>query len=82
VARSPRKAVAERPAFKLPNDAFLCAALGSMGLSVLFQTVRLRRSSLLVAQWVPALLLLGVYSKMLELAEDSSAAGARAAVRE
>src|SRR5688572_10403334 len=74
VARPARRAAGDQPLTSLlPTDTFLCAALGSMGLSVLFQIARLRKSSLLVAQWVPALLLLGVYHKMLQVAEDNRA---------
>jgi hypothetical protein len=82
VARVPRRAVGNRPVTRLPTDAFLCAALGSMALSVLFQTVRLRKSALLVAQWVPALLLLGMYNKMLEVAEENGASSARLPARD
>ena len=74
VARPARRAAGDQQVTRLlPTDTFLCAALGSMGLSVLFQAVRLRKSSLLVAQWVPALLLLGVYSKILQVAEENRA---------
>jgi hypothetical protein len=46
------------------TDAFLWGAIGSIGLSALLQTIGKKETSNFVGQWVPTLLILGLYSKI------------------
>lgn len=75
VARSIEKQTA-----KLPSDLFLWGALGAMGISLAAQIVGMVRGSgglirpntrpplsTFVGQWVPTLLLFGVYNKIVKL---------------
>ena len=61
------KAIEEQTA-KLPSDLFLWAALGSMGVSAVLQLSGKKQTSQFVGQWVPSLLLLGVYNKIVKVA--------------
>jgi hypothetical protein len=47
-----------------PSSAFLGAAIGAAGLSLAFQFARRRHWALFVANWVPTILVLGVYNKI------------------
>ena len=58
----------ERETSKLPSDWFLWSALAAAGTSVALQAAGHRHRSLFVGQWVPALLLLGVYNKIVKVA--------------
>ncbi len=69
----------EKQTAKLPSDTFLWAALGAMAASVVVQLLQPKRSlknlptrqgqlSLFVGQWVPTLLLLGIYNKIVKVA--------------
>ena len=55
-------------ALKLPSDWFLWSALAAAGTSMALQAAGQRHRSLFVGQWVPALLLLGVYNKIVKVA--------------
>jgi hypothetical protein len=55
----------EEQSAKLPSDAFLWAAVGSIGVSAALQLAGKRHASLFVGQWAPAFLLLGVYNKLV-----------------
>ena len=58
-------------AARLPSDAFLWAAIGSMGVSAALQASGKRHASLFIGQWAPAFLLLGIYSRLVrELGSD------------
>ena len=57
----------EQQTAKLPSDAFLWAALGVAGGSLAFQIAGKRGVSNFIGQWVPTLLVLGVYNKMVKL---------------
>lgn len=59
------KTIEEQTA-KLPSDAFLWAALGSMGVSAALQIMGNKETGLFVGQWAPAFLLLGVYNKLVK----------------
>ena len=52
-------------AARLPSDAFLWAAVGSMGVSAALQAAGNKHASLFVGQWAPAFLLLGIYSRLV-----------------
>ena len=53
---------------KLPSDLFLWAALGAVGTAFALQMANKRERSLFVGLWVPTLLLLGVYNKIVKVA--------------
>lgn len=52
---------------KLPSDAFLWAALASMGVSLGMKVAGNREGSLFVGQWAAPLLVLGVYNKLVKI---------------
>ena len=53
---------------KIPSDAFLWAAGGAILGSMVLQSARRNDWSLFVGQWVPTLLLLGIYNKIVKTA--------------
>jgi len=62
----------ERQTAKLPSDLFLWTAIGSMGISAMFQIMAkrnrsLRERSLFVGQWAAPLLILGLYNKVVKI---------------
>lgn len=58
----------EQETAKMPSDAFLWAALGTIGLSLALYATRKKSPSLLVGQWAAPLLILGVYNKLVKVA--------------
>jgi hypothetical protein len=58
----------ERHTAQIPSDAYLWAALGSMGISLVLQVARRKHASLFVGQWAAPFLLLGVYNKIVKVA--------------
>ncbi|HEU4586975.1 MAG TPA: hypothetical protein VFR95_14570 [Gemmatimonadaceae bacterium] len=58
----------EEQTARMPSDAFLWAALGSMGVSAILQITGKKHESLFVGQWAPSFLLLGVYNKLVKVA--------------
>ena len=56
----------EQQTAKLPSDAFLWAAVGSMGASAALQLMGKKNLSLFVGDWVAPLLLFGVYNKIVK----------------
>ena len=52
---------------KLPSDAFLWAAVGSILASMVLQLYRRKEESLFVGQWAPTFLVLGLYNKFVKL---------------
>ena len=58
----------ERQTAKLPSDAFLWAALASIGGSLYLQVVGQQKTSLFVGQWAPTFLILGLYNKLVKVA--------------
>jgi len=59
------KAIEEQTA-KLPSDAFLWLAVGSMAVSATMRMVGNKHDSLFVGQWAPTFLILGVYNKLVK----------------
>ncbi len=57
----------EQQTAKLPSDTFLWAALGAVGGSLAFQIAGKKATSNFIGQWVPTLLVLGLYNKMVKL---------------
>jgi hypothetical protein len=61
VARSIEKQTA-----RVPSDAFLWAALGSIAASATLQMMGNKQVSVFVGQWAPTFLILGLYNKMVK----------------
>jgi hypothetical protein len=59
---------------KLPSDTFLWAACGSVAASLVLQLMGRKTESTFVAQWVPTLLILGLYNKVVKVAGSDRAA--------
>ena len=59
------KAIEEQTA-KLPSDAFLWMAVGSIAVSATMQMTGNKHASLFVGQWAPTFLILGLYNKLLK----------------
>ncbi|MEN6497508.1 MAG: hypothetical protein ABFD16_24685 [Thermoguttaceae bacterium] len=53
---------------KLPSDAFLWLAMGSIAGSLALQFMGKREQSLFVGQWAPTFVLLGVFDKLIKIA--------------
>jgi hypothetical protein len=60
------KAIEQQTA-KLPSDTFLWAALGSIGLSLGLQLMQKKEMSNFVGHWVPTILIMGLYNKLVKL---------------
>lgn len=57
----------EQQTAKLPSDMFLWVAGGSMLASLMMKSKGKDEAANFVGQWVPTLLILGVYNKMVKL---------------
>jgi hypothetical protein len=57
----------EEQTAKLPSDAFLWAAGGSILGSLAFQLMGDERKATFVGQWAPTFLILGLYNKLVKL---------------
>ena len=57
----------ERYTAGIPSSAFLAIALGAIGVSVVGQLVDRKKWGSFIAQWVPTLLVMGVYNKLVKL---------------
>jgi hypothetical protein len=57
----------EKITTKIPSDAFLWTAFGAIGASATLQLMGYKKTSLFVGQWVPTILILGMYNKMVKL---------------
>lgn len=57
----------ERQTAKLPSDLFLYAAGGSVVASLALKMMGRDRDAMFVGQWVPTLLILGLYNKLVKL---------------
>lgn len=56
----------EEQTAKLPSDVFLWAATAAIGASLASKIVGRSHASLFVGQWVPTLLILGLYNKLVK----------------
>ena len=56
----------EQQTAKLPSDTFLWVALGAMAGSAILQMSGRQHVSLFVGQWVPTVLVLGLYNKLVK----------------
>ena len=57
----------ERQTAKIPSDAFLWSALGSIGTSLTLRLMGKADAANFVGQWAPTFLILGMYNKMVKL---------------
>jgi hypothetical protein len=57
----------EQQTAKLPSDLFLWIALGSIGASLVFMLTGQEKKANFVGQWVPTVLTLGMYNKLVKL---------------
>jgi hypothetical protein len=57
----------EQQTAKLPSDLFLWAALGAIGASVVLLVTGHEKKANFVGQWVPTVLTLGMYNKLVKL---------------
>lgn len=60
------RTIEERTA-RLPSDVFLWAAFGAMLGSAVLQMSGRKNESLFIGQWAPAMLLFGIYNKLVKL---------------
>ena len=58
--------VIEEQTAKIPSDAFLWMALGSMAVSASMQMMGNKHGSIFVGQWAPTFLILGLYNKLVK----------------
>jgi len=56
----------EKQTAKLPSDAFLWMAVGSMAVSATMQMVGKKHASVFVGQWAPTFLIFGLYNKLVK----------------
>ena len=52
---------------QFPSGFYLGAAIGSMGLSLTLQLLGKEKQAMFVGQWAPAILLMGLYNKLVKL---------------
>ena len=57
----------EQQTAKLPSDAFLWAAFGSIGASLAFMLMGQPKRANFIGQWAPTFLILGLYNKLVKL---------------
>jgi hypothetical protein len=58
----------EQQTAKLPSDVFLWTAIGAIAGSLVLQTMGKRDVSNFVGQWVPTILIFGLYNKLVKVA--------------
>ena len=51
---------------RLPSDAFLWMAVGSIAVSATLQAMGNKHASVFVGQWAPTFLILGLYNKLVK----------------
>lgn len=56
----------DRQIAKAPSNAFVLMGLGSLGLSLLLRMLGSKEGSQFIGQWVPTLMIIAVYNKMLK----------------
>jgi hypothetical protein len=56
----------EQQTAKLPSDVFLWAGLGAMGGAITLRLLGRKTAANFVGEWVPTLLILGVYNKIVK----------------
>jgi hypothetical protein len=63
---------------EIPSDVFLTTAIGAIGVSWGMHLMGMPKAGLFVGQWVPTILIMGVYNKLVKL-HGSEAPGKKAA---
>lgn len=66
-AEGPIARAIEAETAKLPSDIFLWAGFASIALSLILRYLDRKDDAAFVGHWVPTLLLLGVYNKLVKL---------------
>lgn len=56
----------EEQTAKIPSDAFLWAALGSIAVSFTLKVMKRDELALFIGQWAPSFLLFGIYNKLVK----------------
>jgi hypothetical protein len=51
---------------RIPSGTYLSVALGAIGVSAALQCMGRKHDAQFVGQWVPTILLLGIYNKMVK----------------
>jgi hypothetical protein len=69
----------ERYTAQLPSSAFLGIAVGAIGLALLSQVGGRGKWGNFVAQWVPTILIMGVYNKLVKLEGQRRTSGSAGA---
>jgi hypothetical protein len=57
----------EQQTARIPSDAWLWGAVGSMGLSLALELAGKERTATFVGHWAPTLLIFGLYNKLVKL---------------
>ncbi len=57
----------EKITTKIPSGTFLTAAIGAIGASLLFQLAGKKENAQFIGFWVPTILVLGLYNKIVKL---------------
>jgi hypothetical protein len=57
----------EHQTAKLPSDLFLFTAMAAMGMSFVLELTGRSRLSRFVGMWPPALLMMGIYNKLVKM---------------
>jgi hypothetical protein len=65
----------EKRTARMPSDVFLWTALGSMAGSLILALTGKKKAANFVGQWVPTLLILGVYNKIVKVATHDRSVG-------
>jgi hypothetical protein len=52
---------------QIPSGLYLATAIGSMGLSLTLHLLGKEKQALFVGQWAPAILMMGLYNKLVKL---------------
>ena len=58
----------EEQTSKIPSDAFLWAAVGSIAASATLRAFGKAHAAVFVGQWAPTFLILGLYNKIVKVA--------------
>jgi hypothetical protein len=58
----------EKQTARIPSDLFLWAGVGSIATSLVLRLMGKKTTGNFVATWVPTILLLGVYNKIVKVA--------------
>lgn len=58
----------EQQTAKLPSDLFLWSAVGAIGLSLAMALTGRQQTANFIGQWVPTLLIFGLYNKIVKVA--------------